>query len=52
LSDFYDKNHKYLYLLYYEVKSWWGRQSDEFPDLKEITAFSVLVKDDPPQEVA
>jgi hypothetical protein len=52
LSDFYDKNHKYLYLLYYDIKSWWGRQSDEFPDLKEITALSVLVKEDPPQESA
>jgi hypothetical protein len=35
-------------MLYYDAKSWWGRQSDEFPDLKEITAFSVLVKEDPP----
>ena len=25
-------------------------QGDEFPDLKEITAFSVLVKDDPPPQ--
>jgi len=45
LSDFYDQNHKYLYLLYRDAKSWWGRQEQEFPDLKEITAFSVLAAD-------
>jgi hypothetical protein len=48
LSDFYARNHMYLYMLYYDIRSWWGRQTDEFPDLKEITAFSVLVKDDAP----
>jgi hypothetical protein len=48
LSDFYARNHMYLYMLYYDVRSWWGRQGDEFPDLKEITAFSVLIKDDAP----
>jgi len=46
-TNFYHHNHKYLYLLYYEAKSWWGREGQEFPDLKEITAFSVLIKDDP-----
>jgi hypothetical protein len=46
LSDFYARNHMYLYILYYDVRNWWGRQTDEFPDLNEITAFSVLVKDD------
>jgi hypothetical protein len=50
LSDFYDQYHKYLYMLYRDVKSWWGRLGDEFPDLKEITAFSVVVKDDPPPQ--
>jgi hypothetical protein len=44
LSDFYEKNHKYLYLLYSDIKSWWGRLGSEFPDLKEITTFSVLIK--------
>jgi hypothetical protein len=44
LTDFYDRNHLFLYLLYYEIRNWWGRQADEFPDLNEITAFSVLVK--------
>jgi hypothetical protein len=48
LSDFYDKYHKYLGLLYLGAKSWWGRLEEEFPDLSEITAFSVLVKDTQP----
>jgi hypothetical protein len=38
----------YLYMLYRDVQSWWGRLGEEFPDLKEITAFSVVVKSDPP----
>jgi hypothetical protein len=50
LSDFYDKYHKYLGLLYHDIKSWWGRLEDEFPDLNEITAFSVLIKNMPPQQ--
>jgi hypothetical protein len=50
LTDFYDQNHKYLDLLYYDVKSWWGRLGDEFPDLNEITSFSVLIKKSPPPQ--
>jgi hypothetical protein len=50
LTKFYDHSHKFLYMLYYEAKSWWGRQSEEFPDLKEVTSFSVLVKDEPPTQ--
>lgn len=50
LSDFYDQNHKFLYMLYRDVQSWWGRLGDEFPDLKEITAFSVLIKNEPPSQ--
>jgi hypothetical protein len=30
------------------VQSFWGRPSDEFPDLKEVTEFSVLIKATPP----
>ena len=48
LSDFYDQHHKYLHMLYRDVQSFWGRPTDEFPDLKEVTAFSVLIKDIPP----
>lgn len=50
LTDFYARNHKFLYMLYRDVQSWWGRLDDEFPDLEEITAFSVLIKDGPPQQ--
>ena len=50
LSDFYDKYHKFLGLLYHEAKSWWGRSGEEFPDLNEITAFTVLIRDTPPTQ--
>jgi hypothetical protein len=30
------------------AKSWWEREGEAFPDLDEITAFSVLIKDEPP----
>ncbi len=45
LTDFYSQNHKFLGMLYTESKNWWGRQSEEFPDLMEITAFSILIRD-------
>jgi hypothetical protein len=48
LSDFYDRYHKFLHIFYKDAQSWWGRTSDEFPDLQEITAFSVLIRDKPP----
>ena len=48
MTKFYDQNHKYLYLLYHDAKNWWGRQSAQFPDLQEVTAFSVLLKAEPP----
>jgi hypothetical protein len=48
LSSFFHQNHKYLHMLYYDAKSWWGRQGEAFPDLKEVTAFSLLVKAEPP----
>jgi len=50
LSEFYDKYHLFLYLLYYDVKGWWGRVENEFPDLDEITAFSILIKGNPPSQ--
>lgn len=44
LSGFYEKNHKYLYMLYSNCLDHWGsHQNKEFPDLKEITEFSVLI---------
>jgi hypothetical protein len=50
LSDFYDRYHKYLYMLYCDVQGWWDSLGDDFPDLKQITAFSVAVKDAPPPQ--
>lgn len=48
LSDFYSQYHMYLHMLYRDIQSWWGRLGRDFPDLKEITAFSVALRDAPP----
>ena len=48
LSDFYDRYHMYLYMLYRDALAFWGRHGNEFPDLKEITDFSVLIQQQPP----
>lgn len=48
LSEFYDQYHKYMYMLYWNCLGHWGSHVDaEFPDLKEITDFSVLIKSQP-----
>ncbi|MCT7604406.1 hypothetical protein N5U17_09170 [Aliarcobacter butzleri] len=44
LSEFYKKYHKFLYLLYYDAKHWWGNKNEKFPDLKEITEFTIMLK--------
>ena len=45
LSDFYDEYHKYVYMLYHKSREHWSLLRDkEFPDLQEITKFSVLIK--------
>jgi hypothetical protein len=44
LSDFYLKYHKYIYLLYQDSMHHWGKKDDQFPDLQEITDFSVLIQ--------
>ena len=45
LSDFYDEFHKYVYMLYQNCRGHWSLLRDkEFPDLNEITKFSVLIK--------
>jgi hypothetical protein len=45
LSDFYDEFHKYIYMLYHNSREHWSLLRDrEFPDLDEITKFSVLIK--------
>lgn len=46
LSDFYDKFHKYVHMLYQNCRGHWSLLRDkEFPDLNEITRFSVIIKE-------
>jgi hypothetical protein len=51
LSKFYGDSHKYLLALHRGAIRMWGSFGEEFPDLGEVTAFSVLVKNDesPPE---
>src|ERR1700674_4977262 len=44
LSDFYRKYHMYAHMLYRNGLGHWGLRGQGFPDLKEITKFSVLIK--------
>jgi hypothetical protein len=45
LTEYYDRYHKYMYMLYVNCLGHWGSHVDtDFPDLKEITDFSVLIK--------
>ncbi|OWY35635.1 MULTISPECIES: hypothetical protein [Herbaspirillum] len=40
LTDFYEKYHSYLYMLYRDCGDWWGRSSEkQFPELENITSF-------------
>ncbi|KUM54036.1 hypothetical protein [Rheinheimera sp. EpRS3] len=39
LTNFYEKYHFYLYLLYVDVGDSWGRQSTEFPEFEDVTNF-------------
>ena len=44
LTDFYDKYHKFLYMSYWNCLGSWGvNRNDVFPDLLEITEFSILI---------
>jgi hypothetical protein len=44
LTEFYDKYHKFLHMQYWNCLGHWGGHRDNgFPDLKEITDFSVLI---------
>ena len=45
LTEFYDKYHSIVHIMYFEARSWWGRMSGDFPDLDEITSFSLIIKD-------
>jgi hypothetical protein len=44
LTDFYAKYHKYVHMLYLNCLGHWGLRNKEFPDLKQITQFSVLIR--------
>lgn len=46
LSEFYHKYHKFLYYMYRDAFYWWGNRSEEFPALKEITEFSVMLQEE------
>jgi hypothetical protein len=48
LSDFYDRYHMYLHMLYKAVLGWWGLRGEDFPDLREITDFTVSIQKQPP----
>lgn len=50
LSDFYGRYHMYLYMLYRDALAFWNNKGSEFPDLKEITDFSVMIRQQPPQQ--
>ena len=46
LSDFYDRYHMYVHMLYQNCRGHWSLLRDkEFPDLNEITKFSLLIKE-------
>jgi len=45
LTEFYDKYHMYVYMMYANSVHMWGQIEDDFPDLGEITAFSVLIRE-------
>ena len=44
LTDFYDKYHGFLYMTYWNCLGFWGaHRNDVFPDLQEVTDFSILI---------
>ena len=53
LSEFYNKYHSFLYMMYWNVLGAWGaHRNDVFPDLQEVTDFSVLIRKHPPEGVS
>jgi hypothetical protein len=44
LSRFYADFHPFLYMIYSDARFSWGTRSAGFPDLQEITDFSVIVE--------
>ncbi len=44
LTDFYGKYHKFVYMSYWNCLGFWGsHRNNIFPDLQEITDFSVMI---------
>lgn len=43
LSEFYQKYHKFLYYMYRDSIHYYGRKNGDFPNLKDITDFSVMI---------
>lgn len=50
MSEFYERYHMYLYMLFDETRGFWGLRDQEFPDLKEITDFSILIEKTAPSQ--
>lgn len=48
LTEFYREYHKYVYMIYFGCKSWWGRNGRPLPDLGPITSFSIAIRRNPP----
>lgn len=44
LSQFYQKYHKFLYYMYRDSMHYYGRKGGDFPDLKDITDFSIMIE--------
>ena len=49
LSEFYDRYHMFLQMLYQDILGWWGQLGTSFPDLQEITDFTVAIQKQPAQ---
>lgn len=52
LTEFYEKNHLYLYLLYRDCGDWWaGRSEHEFPQLEQVTDFLMTISRKLPEQL-
>lgn len=49
LSVFYRDFHMFVHMLYRDAMYQWGPEPGEFPNLSEVTAFSVELEETPPQ---
>lgn len=49
LTEFYDKYHQFIHMSYWNCLSFWGsHRNDVFPDLQEITDFSIMITEAKP----